>query len=431
MFACLHTSGPAPANPSLYDIALRFSPRVQEITPNTVVLDLDGLKALFKTPQQFANRLRTEASTLLLNIRVAVASNPDAAIHAARGFAGITVIAPGREAERLRSLPLDLLDLSDELRETLDRWGLRTFGDLARLDVTAVTERLGKEGARLHRMARGEFVHAMFSSAMPERFEETLDLDDPIGLLEPLSFILDRLLNQLFARLTAAALGASEVRLRLALENSKTYEKTLHLPLPVRNSKLLLKLIQLDLRAHPPGAPIVKVTVEAKPAKPRTAQNGLFVPVFPEPEKLELTLAKISGIVGEGNAGSPEIRDTHRPDAFTLRHALSLTRRFAPPSPGGRGLEAVRLFRPPLPASIETRSGKPARISYDGMFGDVIAAAGPWKTSGDWWREDGWDREEWDVEIRCALRVAGCASVICRVYQDFREGCWFVEGIYD
>ena len=34
------------------------------------------------------------------------------------------------------------------------------------------------------------------------------------------------------------------------------------------------------------------------------------------------------------------------------------------------------------------------------MRGDVVAASGPWRTSGDWWREDAWQQDEWDLEIR-------------------------------
>ena len=433
MFACLHTPGPAPANPSLYEIAQRFSPRVAQIAPNIVVLDLDGLKPLFKTAQQFANRLRTEASQLVLNVRVSVASNPDAAIHAARGFAGITIIAPGSEARSLRLLPLALLDLPDDVGMTLDRWGLRTFGDLAHLDETAIAERLGQDGVRLHQLARGVFSRPLFSTHTPERFEETLDLEYPVELLEPLSFILGRLLDQLFARLTTFALGTNEVVLRLDLENAPTYERTLYLPLPVKNAKLLLKLLLLDLRAHPPGAPIVKVELRAKPAKPRSAQNGLFVPVLPEPEKLELTLARISGVVGKENVGSPEILDTNRPDAFRMNgdfglriSEFGLGKKFAiqNPKPKTQNPLALRLFRPPLPATIETRSGKPAKISFDGTFSVVKSAAGPWKTSGDWWRTDAWNREEWDVEL-------SHESTVCRIYRDVQAEAWFVEGIYD
>src|ERR1700738_1539943 len=106
----------------------------------------------------------------------------------------------------------------------------------------------------------------------------------------------------------------------------RQFTRTLRLPTPMLDAKIFLKLLQLDLQAHPPGAPIVKIHLSADPARPRALQSGLFQPAFPEPEKLELTLARIAGIVGEGRVGSVELLDTHREGAFAVRH-------FAPAEP--------------------------------------------------------------------------------------------------
>ena len=71
----------------------------------------------------------------------------------------------------------------------------------------------------------------------------------------------------------------------------------------MRDPKVFLKLLQLDLAAHPPGAPVCKLWIAAEPARPRSAQRGLFLPITPEAEKLEITLARITGVVGERRAG--------------------------------------------------------------------------------------------------------------------------------
>src|SRR5262249_37080263 len=92
-----------------------------------------------------------------------------------------------------------------------------------------------------------------------------------------------------------------------------SFTRTLHLPVPMLDAKVFLKLLQLDLKNHPPGAPIVKVRLAAKPARPRAAQAGLFLPPVPEPEKMELIRARTAGLVGEDKVGSAELLDTHRP----------------------------------------------------------------------------------------------------------------------
>src|SRR5258707_14804910 len=90
-------------------------------------------------------------------------------------------------------------------------------------------------------------------------------------------------------------------------------------PVPMRRVRVFLKLLELDLEKHPPAAPIVRVTLAAEPAKPRVTQNGLFIPLAPEPEKLELTLARIAAVLGEGNGGSPEMGGRHRKGGFRMR----------------------------------------------------------------------------------------------------------------
>src|SRR5262249_42126906 len=145
-----------------------------------------------------------------------------------------------------------------------------------------------------------------------------IELDYPVELLEPLMFLLARLIGSLATRLGARALATDELRLRLALENRTAHERTLRLPTPSLDTKAFLKLWQLDLAAHPPSAPGVKVWMGVNPVKPRAAQSGLFVPTAPEPVKLELTLARIKAIVGEDRVGVAQLVDTHRPGAFVL-----------------------------------------------------------------------------------------------------------------
>ncbi len=176
--------------------------------------------------------------------------------------------------------------------------------------------------------AWGRSTRNLVPSDPPLVFEEVMELEYPIVLLEPLAFVLNRMLEHLCARLQARALAAQELHLELTLENGRgdtdatltQFQRTLHLPVPLLDAKTFLKLLQLDLKANPPGAPVAKVYLRIEPAKPRPAQNGLFMPASPEPEKLELTLARISAVVGEGRVGSPALLDTHRREAFEVRH---------------------------------------------------------------------------------------------------------------
>ena len=465
----------AAAHAALLDCAQSFSPRVEDVDCDTVLLDLAGLEPLFGPLPKIARDVARRASDLGLEANVAVAFNPDTAVLAAHGFSGVIVIPEGKEAEQLGNLPLEVLfmeghDLST--RDVLERWGIRNLHTLAALPEIALSERLGQEGIRLQRLARGCSSRTLAPVEPLLVFTEAIELEYPLVLLEPLAFLLARLLDQLCSRLGARALATQQLNLQLELENGflaeripneyiatdhvgtgaparpsraqarQTFHRTLRLPVPLLDAKVFLKLLLLDLNAHPPGAPIVKIQLSAEPVRPRAAQSGLFLPPSPEPEKLELILARIAGIVGENKVGSLQLLDTHRQEAFRMH-------RFAPDQeqkqPARKtktsreeseefqeqneaAVTAMRIFRPPLRATVTLREGRPTHIACPKrkeISGEILWAAGPWRTSGDWWEQE-WARDEWDIALQGASSIT-----LYRLVRDMLNGQWLLEGNYD
>ncbi len=464
------------AHDVLLDIGWSVSPRIEDTAQDTIVLDISGLAQLFGAEPEIGAHLAGRSRECGLLANVAIASNVDTALIAARGFSGVTVIPPGEEAQRLGGLPVSVLLPPVETAETLSRWGVRTCAAFAELPVLQLSERLGQEGVRLHELAWGGVARALTIAEPLHFFEEEMELDDGVEELDPLSFLLGRLLDQLCARLAARSLAAASIRVRFelqpdfekALDRRKeilrkidppgAYERELQLPIPSRDSKMLLKLLRLRLQANPPGAPVRKITLAVESARPRATQGGLFLPSFPDPEKLEVTIARIANVVGEGNVGSPALVDTHRPGEFQMRRFLAPVEiaeanRRDDREPGDsrarcgdfKASASFRMFRPPVPAALELRAGRPTRVAFQGLRGEVLAASGPWRTSGDWWREDGWQQDEWDLEIKfysslasgdrdATSITAAAASPDCglyRFYYDTVRADWFVRGVYD
>jgi protein ImuB len=444
------------AHAALLDCAQSFSPCVEDAACDTALLDLAGMESLLGPLPEISRALHHRATTLGLAAHVAAASNPDAAVLAARGFPGVTVIPTGKEAEQLGSLPTEVLfadrlegdpqKAAARLLETLDRWGIRNLRGLAALPEVSLSERLGQDGLRLQQLARGTASRTLVPVEAPPVFEEAVELEHPIVLLEPLAFLLNRLLEQICARLGSRALATQELRLTLELENfsalnqqskinNQKFLRTLRLPLPMLDSKVFLKLLQLDLNAHPPGAPIMKIHLAAEPARPRSAQGGLFLPPSPEPEKLELTLARIAGMVGENKVGALELLDTHHPDGFRMRRfvaevARKIPQKKTPDSAAATAaVTALRRFRPPVRVNVTLENGQPVRVACTKkkeVQGDVLWKAGPWRASGDWWEREAWSRDEWDLALR-----NGDAVSFYRLVHDLLGGGWFVEGTYD
>ena len=460
------------AHAALLDVAWSVSPRVEDTAADTIVLDLEGLASLFGADENIARELAHRASRIGVIPHVAIASNIEAAVLAARGFAGITIIPAGEECARLGGLPIRTLCTDVEVLETLERWGVHCLRELAALPVLQLSERLGQNGVLLHELARGARMRSLVLAEASLHFAEEMELEDSVEELEPLSFLLGRLLDQLCARLEARALAVRTIYIRFELEPSfekdvqtlkdesrkktapKEFMKVLTLPVPMRDSKVLLKLVRLSLQSDPPKSPIQKIAMTVDAAPPRVAQSGLFAPKGPDPEKLELTIARLAKLVGETNVGVAELLDTHRAEKFRmarwtgstnspLKKTIKNRKKSAPQADDGDSRESrkpsagFRVIRPVVKASVEIGEDRPVRICFSGMQGDVVAASGPWRSSGEWWQEDGWDQDEWDLAINFESSGGEKGASpwpqygVFRIYYDVPRRNWFVRGFYD
>ncbi len=481
------------AHAALLDLGWSVSPRMEDTAPDTIVLDLAGLSSVWGSEENIAAAVAERASALGLSAQIAVAANVDTALHAARGSlrpGTMTVIPAGEESRYLGSLPVEALAPSAEILAALRRWGIHTCAALGGLPILQLSERLGPEGVRLHKLARGAVVRSLRLAQVEVCFEEEMELDYAVAELEPLAFLLGRLLGQLCARLEARSLAASAIRLQFDLERSfkkdirtrvqhfqqnlasLTYKKILTLPVPMRDSTILLQLLRLQLQADPPHAAIVKISLAAEPARLRVAQGGLFLPASPDPEKLEVTMARVAILVGPANVGSPQLMDTHRPGEFRMSRfapascpssippgLLPSAAPAASPAQGSQGdsqrnlqsrppVTGFRVFRPAWPAEVELREQCPCGLRFRGLQGEVLAASGPWRTSGDWWLEQAWQQDEWDLDIhfytsarrgradwRSGITETSTQNAspngVYRVYFDALLQGWFVRGRYD
>jgi protein ImuB len=392
MYACIHS-------PDAGELARNFSPWIEMVDDRTAVFTI--------TPRQ----LREDSLRRMPQAQVAVAGTAEAAILAARHFPGFTFLEPGDEARVLGSLSIDCLPPDPVIFRALFSWGVHTLGHLARLPEKGIAERLGPRGIELQRLARGALNRPLRPLIPASKYEALAELDFPLDRLEPLIFLLGQFLHDLTRRLESQSLAAAELHLTL---NKK--QRVLRLPFPTRDVKFLLKLLEHELEAHKADEPVERVHLLIEPVDPRRIQHDLFTLAAPEPEKLELTLGKIRGLVGGQNVKVPEIRDTYRPGWGEAEQRL-----------------AFRYFHPPLEAQVETQAGAPRRLRAANLrgvrvHGMVIRAAGPWRSSGEWWRPDAWDRDEWDIFLSNETRDEGALYRLCRTRA---TGAWFVEGAYD
>jgi protein ImuB len=422
MFACIHCQSGAAEN--LPVLAAQFANGYEQLDEDTIVFSVAGLGRLFGPAPQLAAEIARQGQTLGLAGNIAMARHPDTAALAARHCAGVTILAPGQEGEILGPLPVGVLPASPATLETLARWGVETIGDFLALPPLGVLERLGEEGGRLQALAEGRGQRVLQLARAAEEFTAVRELEAPLSNLEPLLFVVSSLLHDLVKRVVATGNAVIELSLQLEMERWEVSERTLGFPAPVQDPRTMLKQVQLALEADRPRGPVVGVRLELRPTPPRAVQQGMFTPNAPEPERLQTLLARLAALTGQGTVGSPELLNTYRPDAWRLRQRNLFTAGTATAVAAAPALQlALRLFRPALPARVRLAEGRPVELRAPGVEGAVAAAAGPWRTTGEWWAETAWARDEWDVAV--------VGSGLYRVYRQHLGDVWFVDGIYD
>jgi protein ImuB len=422
MYGGLHSPRPLPSEGSLLDLARAFTPRVEANGPTPVLMDLHGLGRAWPTPEGLGRAVLEAARERSLEPHVALSWTRVGALLLAQARPGLTIVRAGEEAAAIAPLPLALLGLDPEREELFRRWGLRTLGDLARLPAAGLSARLGPEGPRLIRLARGEDERPLVPTLPPESFEMTLELDWPVDGLEPLAFLLGRVLEPLCSGLVARVRKAAALTLDLGLVDGTRHRRRLAPAAPSSDPRTWRTLLLLDLEVHPPADAIHAITVQAEPTPARAVQFSLLDPALPSPERLAETMARLHDWTASGRGGAAALLDTHRPGAFVVGTFAPgpITPARAHAVPPAR--VALRVFRPPLPATVVVREGAPAFVAAASVRGAVVDRAGPWRASGDWW-DAAWSREEWDVAL------AGCG--LYRIYRDRLREEWFVEGELD
>jgi protein ImuB len=407
----------------LLQCAYCFSPNIEATADGVCTMDLKGLPVA-DAWGNWARQILDALAQVQLQAQIGLAQTPHLAWLATRRARPFFFV---RDVEDfVAALPLESLEPAVPLLEILETWGLRTVGAFLALGKENIAERLGPDAAELFDLASSRRARPLNLVVPAPAYDEEMEFEQPLETLEPLLFVLRRLIEQLARRLEMACLVAAELNLRLGLCSGAACERLLVIPAPTGDVETLFRVLRTCLENLRADSPISSVRLSAKPGRPACHQFGLFDATLRDPNQFHETLARLSALLGSNRAGTPRLADSHRPDDFRIEpDSLAAPREVehddndpAWEPPAG---PALRRFRPPMPATVEVRSGRPALLRSPAFTGPISLSRGPWRLSGHWWDDRAWEREEWDVQTR--------DGALFRLVRQNEE--WFVDGIFD
>jgi protein ImuB len=377
---------------------------------------------------------------------------------------GALIVAPGAEREFLAPLPLSILPLPEEFGETLRALGFRWVGDLAGRERGELEARFGPEGSRAHRLACGEdgrlfrpIEHRMLPDA-------SLELEGITETLEPLLFVLRHLLDRVCMDLSRQAVCAARLSLELCLADGDRKSASVIPARPTRNERLLYDLCRASLvrAAKANGrlsAPVAGLALQVEEsASPGVRQGDLFAVEWRDPMAAAAALSRLRARIGDDGVvlpcplpdNRPETRNAWRraevvPAAVRERslsgrsrtpRSAAVSRRIpipaltpgSPPLPMGREpfSSVLRLLPEPVTVRVRTEEGRLVEVENAGVQHRLVAAEGPERLSGDWWK-DPYHREY--------FRVCTTEGELLWLFREYRrrsgELRWYLHGWWD
>ena len=242
-----------------------------------------------------------------------------AAVHARAGSP--VAVPPGDEATFLAPYPSGLLTTDLDVRARLTRFGLRRDRGRGGAAQVGVDRAVRGGGGRLHARARGEETEPFRARHAPERLALALPIEPPVEDLEPLRFVLHRLVTAITAQLTSRGLAADRAHLTLELDlafaargTSPRIEVEQRFPEPTADPEAVERLLFARLERDPPPAAVQRLDLELRGTTPAAGQQlPLFVPQAARTARLGWQLARLALTYGEDRVRRVAITDPEAP----------------------------------------------------------------------------------------------------------------------
>ncbi len=355
------------------------------------------------------------------------------------------VVRPGATRGFLAPLPLGVLPISEDLRETLRALGILRIGDLAARERSELEMRFGTAGARAHRFSVGldsRVFRAMRHDTLPEA---ALQLEAPVAALEPLLFVLRGMIERVCRDLAEIAMCAARLQFVLRLTEGGNRIETIVPARPTGREHLLYDLCRAALERmsgedslHAPVEGLVLRVERCAPAS--TRQVDLFSFDWRDPAAADAALSRLRARLGDDVAVWPAPVADHRPETRNawapIRLVVNDVAGASHPPVSGDGEtwpdSAFRMLPDPVPVRVRSEGGHPVELEEPEGKQDLVLSEGPERFSGDWWKAP-YHREY--------FRACTAGGEILWLFREYRRGggdggggdndTWWLHGYWD
>ncbi len=271
------------AQEELLETLSGLSPIVEPAGFGRIFVGMDGLGRLYGSPPRQVDRVLGALLTVLPRPLVAAMrmgwapGKFGAWVAAAKAGPGQPVIVEEEELlPFLSPCPVSVLPVDAVVVERLERLGVETLGDLARLPTPALVGQFGSAGRKARAWATGTRIDSVQPYHRPQPIRSCLDFHTPVAQVETLHGALDRLLERALARPERQGRSIQGVGLAARLEGGGSWSLETVLREPTARRERIAFVLRARMALSPPPRAVEALTMEFFQFGPAMSQNDLF-----------------------------------------------------------------------------------------------------------------------------------------------------------
>jgi protein ImuB len=437
--------------------ALRFSPIVQPVEPDTLLLDVTGCQRLFGGEANIARRAYDGLRAQGFHTQVAIADTVGAAYALARASGDAIAIArPGQTGAYLAPLPPAALRIAPEVARRLDSLGLRTIGDLLTLPCASLPARFGSRLVLRLQQALGEVYEGVTAHAREQPPAARISFETPLADLKTVLILVARLLEELFAQLRDRTLALRRVDCVLIHEDAPPTVLAINLSTASRAWRHIHELVarRLETADFSHGLSALRL-IARETARFKPGQIELFEPRDPNrEEEFGCLLDRLVNRLGDRAVARVELVDDYQPErAFRYVSVANATEKGLAVQPSvipsaarnlasnartdqipqslrsvgmtrGASPRPTRLLPRPLPIRVIALvpDGPPTWLAARGREHVVARAWGPERIETAWWRGPDVRRDYFRVSVESGEQFW--------IFHSPTDGRWYLHGAF-
>jgi len=424
--------------------AQKYTPRVSQVPPDGLLLEVKGSLHLFNGVAGLLGAFREDCRLLGVESSTALAPTPLAAIVAARVGEPFVVTNKAQLVGRLTLMPLAPLRWPEDVVERLARMGVRTIGQTLRLPRAGFARRFGPAHlAELDRLTgRNADLRQHFQPR--ERFRRRRELTYEMESNATILAALAPMLTDLGRFLDTRQVGLTELECRLRHRHAPPSVCVLSLAAPLANVPRLTELLGERLNALVLPEPVRSLELRSGlPVLRELSSNPLWQPgeygASAAGSESSQLVERLRARLGHEAVYGVRMLQGHRPErawsmceppVAAVTDSAPGARWPRPPDAGsnirgsspGHAAAPWAAFRRPLwllptPQQLEELDGIPCRRGTLRFFGDVERIETGW-----------WDGGEIGRDYYTVFDIRGVQLWIFRERANPHR--WFLHGVF-